>query len=477
MNAVLTQNEKYLRDVFGAPLRDGTCVVNPHGTTASAESVFIIADAAYLIEVAPPSGPRGTEVILSGANFLNATAVRFNGANASFSVTAATQIGAVVPAAATSGRVTVVTPLGTSTNDVFFFVPPRLVSFTPTNGVVGDEITIKGTNFFGAVNVVLGGAPVPFEVVSSNVITATIAAATRSGLIAISTPGGAIISTNPFTVLPRIISFAPALGPAGTQVTITGTSFFDVDSVSFNGINASFTFRSPEEIIATVPEGAATGPIQVITFDGTAKSPIAFIVTSTTDLAASQTVSASFDAPPQTLIYSIVITNGGPSFQTGVMVRDTLPPGATFISANSPRGACTVTNRIVMCDLGILTNGTAVELTLQARIEGEGVFTNRVNVQAIEPDLNTANNFAEAVTVLSLPQSRLLRIEEVANTNRVVVSWPDSPVSYVLETTSSLVVSNGWTNVPLPPVVIGGRNRVTNVVTVTGQFYRLKREF
>jgi len=27
MHAVLTQNEKYLRDVFGSPLRDGTCVL------------------------------------------------------------------------------------------------------------------------------------------------------------------------------------------------------------------------------------------------------------------------------------------------------------------------------------------------------------------------------------------------------------------------------------------------------------------
>lgn len=28
MNAVLTQNEKYLRDIFGSPLRDGTCVLD-----------------------------------------------------------------------------------------------------------------------------------------------------------------------------------------------------------------------------------------------------------------------------------------------------------------------------------------------------------------------------------------------------------------------------------------------------------------
>ena len=50
-------------------------VVNSFGTTASAETVFIITDAPYLIELSPSFGPRGTDVILSGANFLNATSV------------------------------------------------------------------------------------------------------------------------------------------------------------------------------------------------------------------------------------------------------------------------------------------------------------------------------------------------------------------------------------------------------------------
>lgn len=451
-------------------------VVNSFGTTASAETVFIITEAPYLIDAAPPFGPRGTEVILSGANFLNATGVRFNGVNASFAVTAATQIRALVPAPATSGRVTVITPFGTSTNDVFFFVPPRLTSFTPTNGVVGDQVTIKGTNFFGDVSLVLGGGPVPFEKTSSNTLTATIAAETRSGLIAIGTPGGAIISTNRFTVLPNILSFAPTLGPVGTQVTIAGTSFFDVNSVSFNGATASFTIRSSQEIVAVVPAAASPGPIRVITPDGTATSTNAFLVTGTSDLTVRKTASISFDAPPQTLAYAIVVDNRGPSIQTGVTVSDTLPAGATFVSASSPRGPCSVANGVVTCPLGIMTNGTAVELMVQARVDVEGVFTNRVKVQAIEPDSNSADNSAEAVTMLALPRSRMLRIEEVAPTNQVVISWPASPVNFLLQAVSALNTSSGWTNVSPPPVITAGRNRVTNDVMETTRFYRLSRD-
>src|SRR5262249_29414917 len=154
-----------------------------------------------------------------------------------------------------------------------------------------------------------------------------------------------------------------------------------------------------------------------------------------------------------------------------VIVTDTLPVGAVFLSANSPRGTCSVTNGIVTCNLGILTNGTGVELTVQTRIDAEGVFTNRVNVKAIESDSNAANNFAQAVTVLVLPQSRLLRIEEVANTNRVIVSWPASPVNFLLQAASSLDAANCWITVLSPPVLIDGRNRVTNDITDTSRFY------
>jgi hypothetical protein len=120
-----------------------------------------------------------------------------------------------------------------------------------------------------------------------------------------------------------------------------------------------------------------------------------------------------------------------------------------------------------------VTNSTALELTLEVQIDAEGMFTNRASVQAIEPDANLVNNLAEALTVLSLPESRRLAIEKAAGPNRVVVSWPVSPVPFVLQSTSALRESNAWDDVDSPPVVSGGRNRVTNDVTQSASFYRL----
>ena len=63
----------------------------------------------------PPSASNGTVVALSGFGFTGATSVRFNGRDAAFTVSSDNQILATVPALATSGLITIVTPAGTQT--------------------------------------------------------------------------------------------------------------------------------------------------------------------------------------------------------------------------------------------------------------------------------------------------------------------------------------------------------------------------
>jgi hypothetical protein len=81
----------------------------------------------------------------------------------------------------------------------------------------------------------------------------------------------------PVAPAPAIASFAPAGGPVGTLVTLTGTNFTGATAVTLNGVAApSFTVVDATTLTFAVPAGAGSGRIAVTTQGGTATSPGAF---------------------------------------------------------------------------------------------------------------------------------------------------------------------------------------------------------
>lgn len=70
----------------------------------------------------------------------------------------------------------------------------------------------------------------------------------------------------------------PTLGPVGIHVKILGTNLTGATSVTFNGTPAVFQVLSSSLIGATVPAGATTGKVQVVTPSGTLSSNVPFRV-------------------------------------------------------------------------------------------------------------------------------------------------------------------------------------------------------
>ena len=74
------------------------------------------------------------------------------------------------------------------------------------------------------------------------------------------------------------VKTVPGAGTVGEPVTILGTNLTGATSVSFNGTAAPFTVVSSSEITTTVPAGAATGKVQVVTPSGALSSNVNFRV-------------------------------------------------------------------------------------------------------------------------------------------------------------------------------------------------------
>lgn len=77
---------------------------------------------------------------------------------------------------------------------------------------------------------------------------------------------------------PVLSSFAPTSGALSTVVTLTGTNLFSVNAVRFNGTAASFAALSDTEIRVTVPSGATTGKLELVTSQTTIRSETDFTV-------------------------------------------------------------------------------------------------------------------------------------------------------------------------------------------------------
>jgi uncharacterized protein (TIGR03437 family) len=70
----------------------------------------------------------------------------------------------------------------------------------------------------------------------------------------------------------------PTSRRVGGAVKILGTNLTGATSVTFNGTAATFTVVSSSLIKTTVPAGATTGTLQVVTPGGTLSSNVPFTV-------------------------------------------------------------------------------------------------------------------------------------------------------------------------------------------------------
>ena len=147
------------------------------------------------------------------------------------------------------------------------------------------------------------------------------------------------------TPAPTLTGFSPSTGPAGTNVTITGSGFLSATGVSFNGTAATYTIVSDTQITTTSPIGATSGKISVTNPTDTATSASDFTVTVPTSGPYTLTVAVTGGnwVNPTSGI-TVVQTNVTPNFTdtptpqfpttTSNAVWNALPAGTFLVTCN-----------------------------------------------------------------------------------------------------------------------------------------------
>jgi YD repeat-containing protein len=222
----------------------------------------------------------GQSVTISGSNFGSSGTVTFNGVTASTASWASAAIIATVPVGTATGNI-VVTSGGHSSNGFPFTLNNGPVSYVYDDlGRLAAVIDVNGN-----------AAEYSYDIV------------------------GNILSISRFTSTQvSIIDFSPQNGPVGTVVTINGTGFSTTPSqntVKFNGITATVSSATNNQLQVAVPATATTGPISVTGPNGTATSSASFTVTSTNGVPTITSFSPSSGVSATAV--SVVGTNFDPS--------------------------------------------------------------------------------------------------------------------------------------------------------------------
>ena len=419
----------------------------------------------------PFKGPVGTPVTINGANlnFNPPPTVRFNGIVATVSNINFSNLVAVVPPGATTGPITVSNTAGFATSITNFYLPPRITSFTPNNSPPGSLVVVSGTNFIDTSSVTFDGTPAIAFYVSNNLtLGAFVPLNVTTGPISVTTPGGTTNSSARFYGPPSILTFNPISGLPGTNVIISGSNFLDASAVRFNGLNASFGVLNNNTIQAVVPTNATTGPISVVAPAGTNTSLLNFTLNYTANLSVNTADSPDPITVGSNFVINIVVQNAGPFPAPDVTLTDTLIGPATLVSASTTQGTLNTNTFPFTGNLGQINSGNTVVVSFTVKALEPATITNIVSVTTSSTDPVLSNNSATNTT---LAQTQPILSVHRSGAN-VRITWPASLNNYNLEFKTN-VTSTDWVNFPIPPIIVGANNQVTD--TNRGpRYYRLR---
>ncbi len=198
-------------------------------------------------------------------------------ATAAAKVVSATKIVAAFPnSGAITGKIVVSNPAGSSTSAGNLALSttkaaPK-ISTSTAKGVIGDTVTVTGTNVGAATGVKLGTLDISdFAVTDVNSLTFVVPAGATDSKISVTTAAGTATAAKAFALVPSISSVSSSAAIGGT-VTVTGVNLGAASAVKLGTKAITGFTKGATSISFTVPTGSVTGTVTVTTPGGVVTS-------------------------------------------------------------------------------------------------------------------------------------------------------------------------------------------------------------
>lgn len=242
------------------------------GRTVLSSAEFGVRSAPQVARVSPTAVPPGGRITLTGSNLDRVTQVRVNEVVFRIATQGVTTLAADVPPNATSGPLSLVDGEGIARPQpmqITVIGPMTITSFAPASALVGELVTVNGSNLDRAVSVAFGGQKVALvdTHTGASQITVTVPEGATTGTIAVQGESGEqVVSATPLTVWPRITvdpNAVYSVTAAGETVAVPGSGLTEVSGVTVGGVAASIGAQSSTQLAFEVPAGTRCGEISL----------------------------------------------------------------------------------------------------------------------------------------------------------------------------------------------------------------------
>ncbi len=270
---VNVESDSVLTAVVGSGT-SGEMRLRTRSGTAIAGTEFGFEGAPSITAFAERAVTTGGTLTIIGTNLWAAQQIHLGGVVAEIIGARGKQVIVRVPAGITVSQasVQVSTPFGQAMSAQSIRITPsvRIAVVAPRLGVPGTAIVLEGAGFIGVTTMTIAGIPALFSVNSDEMLSVTVGSIRSRGKIILTGSTGSAESTEDFLLAaPTITSFQPIAATSGTVLTITGTNFYGISSVTIGSVQVSrFTVESPTRMTAIVPQSERGSGLVTIQNDG-----------------------------------------------------------------------------------------------------------------------------------------------------------------------------------------------------------------